>query len=69
MLNVFHWLILFSIPVFVSIWASAVILGKVGYTPWLALLALIPGAIFVGMIILAFSTWPLERAVAAQQSD
>lgn len=42
------------------------ILGKAGYSPWLAVLAVIPGAIFIGMIFLAVATWPLERAAEKQ---
>jgi len=68
MLSVFHWIILLSLPLFVSIWASAVILSKAGYSPWLAVLTVIPGVIFVGMIFLAVVTWPLERAMEERSS-
>jgi hypothetical protein len=45
-----------------------VILSKAGYSPWLAVLTVIPGVIFVGMIFLAVVTWPLERAVEERSS-
>lgn len=37
------------------------ILQKAGYSPWLALLHLIPIGALVMNIILAFSEWPLEK--------
>jgi hypothetical protein len=68
MLNPIHWIILLILPLCVSIWAAAVILGKAGYSPWLAILTVIPGMIFVGMILLAVLTWPLERAAEERLS-
>lgn len=65
-MNPIHVIILLILPLIVTIWAAAVILGKAGYSPWFAVLTLIPGALFVGMIILAIVTWPLERAADEQ---
>jgi hypothetical protein len=40
------------------------ILGKTGYSPWLAFLILVPLGNLVLPLVLAFSEWPISRELA-----
>lgn len=43
------------------------ILKKAGYSPWLALLHVVPIGSLILNIILAFSEWPLEREAKSKK--
>lgn len=46
------------------------ILRRIGYSPWLSLLVLIPGVGFIGLWIVAFVRWPaIDRKVADVFAD
>ena len=34
---------------------------KAGYNPWISLLAIVPGASLILLLIFAFSEWPIQR--------
>jgi hypothetical protein len=44
------------------------IIGRTGYSAWLALLMIVPLANLVLMLVLAFSEWPVQREVATLRS-
>src|SRR5438128_1323774 len=45
------------------VWGT--IFKKAGYSPWFALLMIIPIANLVWILIFAFSTWPIQRELEA----
>lgn len=52
------WMLLAAVLVVVPVWR---ICQRVGYSGWLALLAVVPIANLVLLYFLAFSQWPSER--------
>jgi uncharacterized membrane-anchored protein len=42
---------------------------RAGYNPWISLLALIPGASLILVLIFAFSEWPIQRELAALKAQ
>ena len=42
---------------------------RAGYNPWISLLALIPGASLILVLIFAFSEWPIQRELAALRAQ
>ena len=59
--------ILFCLSVAVFVWYK--IIGRTGYTAWLALLMIVPLANLVLTLVLAFSEWPIQREVAVLRSQ
>lgn len=56
--------VIFSIIVLaVCLWIHSRYFKKMGYSPWLALLKLIPLADFFMFFYFAFVTWPVEKSV------
>jgi hypothetical protein len=47
--------------VIVAIVAATKILSKAGYSPWFALLLLVPLVNFVMILVFAFSDWPVDK--------
>ncbi len=45
----------------VCLWIHSLYFKKMGYSPWLALLKLIPLADFIMFLYFAFSQWPVEK--------
>src|SRR5438093_13390660 len=46
----------------------SMIFRKAGYSPWMALLMIVPIANFVWLLVFAFSTWPIQRELEAYRS-
>ena len=42
---------------------------RAGYNPWIALLAIVPGANLILLLIFAFSEWPIQRELAALRAQ
>lgn len=53
---------LVCLTVAVFVWYK--IIGRTGYSAWLALLMIVPLANLVLMLVLAFSEWPVQRELA-----
>lgn len=66
-----HWAIL--IAVFAGLAGffipAALVMKRAGWSPWLALLLLVPGAAIVLLWVFALAPWPaLDRAKAAENA-
>lgn len=59
MVSVWHWVIVAVILVVLG-YPVARILGRLGFSRWWVLLALLPYANLVGLWIIAFVKWPVE---------
>ena len=46
----------------VLVWPAARICGRLGYSPWLAALVLVPLGNLLLLWFLAFTEWPIERS-------
>jgi len=55
--SIWHWLI-----VLVLLVPVAKILKKAGFSPWWAILAIVPIANLVGLFVFAFIRWPSKPA-------
>ena len=55
-----HWIILLAVLAIVG-YPVGRILGRLGFSPWWALLWFVPLANLVGLWVLAFSRWRPER--------
>ncbi len=64
-ISIVHWLVLLCILAIFGI-PVAIILKRTGYSPALALLAIIPGVSLIGLWLFAFAKWPalVERSGA-----
>jgi hypothetical protein len=58
--SVVHWAIV-GIMLFILGFPTARILNRLGFSRWWVVLALIPYVNVVGLWVLAFKTWPIER--------
>jgi hypothetical protein len=58
--SVFHWLIALIVVV-VGLWPIAMILKRIGYSPWWSILALLGPIGWIGMWVLAYARWPIEN--------
>lgn len=59
--SMWHWIMLLLIAV-VFLYPISVILRRIGYSPFWALLALFPLLNLVGLWIVAFGPWPRNGA-------
>lgn len=60
--SVWHWLIFLSVYLVAVAFPIAKIFSRAGWTPWLALLSIVPFANFILLWVFAFSPWPaVER--------
>jgi hypothetical protein len=58
-MSIWHWIIVLFY-VFTIAYPVARILGRLGYSKWLSIVALIPLINLIGLWILAFVRWPIE---------
>ena len=58
-LSIWHWVILI-VPAAVVLIPSARILKRLGLSPWLAVLAIVPIVSWVLLWVVAFIRWPIE---------
>ena len=59
-----HWIVTFGVLLLVwgpILWAAALILKKAGHNPWWSILAIVPIANWVALMIFATSNWPALR--------
>lgn len=61
MFSLWHWMILLIFAA-VLIIPTAKILKRVGLSPWLSILAIIPFLNWVFLWILAFIPWPIDKS-------
>ena len=66
-LSIVHWLII--LIVISPIFALANIIKRVGHSPWLALLFVIPIVNLVFIWVFAFMRWPIDQASAQSASE
>ena len=59
MFSVWHWVVVAVILVVLG-YPVARILGRLGFSRWWVLLALLPYANVVGLWVVAFVKWPVE---------
>lgn len=58
--SVWHWLIVVVVLIVLG-YPVARILHRLGFSRWWVIVALIPYGFFVGLWVLAFVKWPVER--------
>ena len=51
-----------GIFIFALLAFSAVIVRRTGYSPYWALLSIVPGGLIIGIWVIAFARWPAEKA-------
>ena len=56
-LSLWHWLIVLAI-FFMYGYPIGRVLGRIGYTPWFAILMFLPVANLIGLWAIAFARWP-----------
>jgi len=62
-----RWIVILSLLQLVAFWK---ILGRMGYPPWLAIMASIPLVNLIVLYYVAFTPWPREeRALDAPRRD
>lgn len=61
--SIWHWgIIAFIVIVYLGLaYLVARILGRLGFSPWWGLISLIPYLNVVGLCVLAYVKWPIER--------
>jgi len=57
--SIWHW-IMFALFAVIFLYPISVILRRIGYSPFWALLAIFPLLNFIGLWFVAFSQWPSE---------
>ena len=62
----FHWIILLAVAAILIV-PYAQILRRVGMSPWLALLYLVPLVNLVFLWVFAFMRWPRDEAEKAEK--
>lgn len=55
------WLVLMIAMVVIFIIPIWRILGRLGYTPAWSLITLVPFGSIIGLYVVAFSTWPIDK--------
>jgi hypothetical protein len=55
-----YWIILL-LYIFIIVYPVTRILGRLGYSKWLSVIAIIPLINLIGLWILAFARWPVEN--------
>ncbi|MNE03566.1 hypothetical protein [uncultured Brevundimonas sp.] len=58
--SIWHWLVFGAVLVFLG-YPAARILRRLGFSRWWVILAFIPYANLLGLWILAFIRWPIDR--------
>lgn len=59
-ISIWHWVILVALFV-VFAWPASRILKRLGISPWWALLAPVTPLNLIGLWILAYIRWPIDR--------
>jgi hypothetical protein len=63
---VIRWIAILSLLQLVAFWK---ILGRMGYPPWLAIMASVPLVNLIVLYYVALTPWPRERALEPPRSD
>jgi len=58
-LSIWHWLVL--LVVVFGLWLVGRVLRKAGYSPWWALLTVVPVVNIICWWVFAFASWPRDR--------
>jgi hypothetical protein len=63
---VIRWIVILSLLQLVAFWK---ILGRMGFPPWLAIMASVPLVNLIILYYVALTPWPRERALEPPRSD
>jgi hypothetical protein len=63
---VIRWIAILSLLQLVAFWK---ILGRMGYPPWLAIMASVPLVNLIVLYYVALTPWPRERTLEPPRSD
>lgn len=63
---VIRWIVILSLLQLVAFWK---ILGRMGFPPWLAIMASVPLVNLIVLYYVALTPWPRERALEPPHSD
>lgn len=55
------WQLFVLVMILLTLYPVGRILGRLGYSPWWALLAMVSPLNVIGLWILAFARWPVEE--------
>jgi hypothetical protein len=63
---VIRWIVILSLLQLVAFWK---ILGRMGFPPWLAIMASVPLVNLIILYYVALTPWPRERALEPPRND
>jgi hypothetical protein len=63
---VIRWIVILSLLQLVAFWK---ILGRMGFPPWLAIMASVPLVNLIILYYVALTPWPRDRALEPPRSD